>query len=38
LGITSSPRYRIKGIPCPGRVEFKAIAEIFSRSKVISRH
>jgi hypothetical protein len=24
LGITTSPKYRIKGVPCPGRVEFKA--------------
>jgi hypothetical protein len=28
LGITSAPNYRIKGIPRPGRVEFKAIVEI----------
>jgi hypothetical protein len=24
LGITTSPKYRIKGVPRPGRVEFKA--------------
>jgi hypothetical protein len=28
LGSTSTPRYRIKGVPRPGQVEFKAIAEI----------
>jgi hypothetical protein len=30
LGITTAPRYRINEVPRPGRVEFKAIAEIFS--------
>jgi hypothetical protein len=29
LGITTSPKYRIKGVPHPGRVEFKVIMEIF---------
>jgi hypothetical protein len=29
LGITSAPMYRIKGSPCPGWVEFKAVVEIF---------
>jgi hypothetical protein len=29
LGITTTPRYRIKEIPRLGWVEFKAIAEIF---------
>jgi hypothetical protein len=29
LGITSYPRYRIKGVPRPGRVEFKAVFEIW---------
>jgi hypothetical protein len=38
LGITSAPRYRIKGVSHPGRVEFKAVAEIFSRSRVLCRH
>jgi hypothetical protein len=38
LGITSTPRYWIKGVPCPGWVEFKAVAEIFSRSRVLYRH
>jgi hypothetical protein len=38
LGITTTPRYRIKEVPRPGRVEFKAITEIFSGSRVISRH
>jgi hypothetical protein len=38
LGITTAPRYRIKEIPRSGRVEFKAIAEIFFGSRVICRH
>ena len=38
LGITSAPRYRIKGVPRPGRTEFKAVAEIFSGSRIVSRH
>jgi hypothetical protein len=35
LGITSAPRYRIKKVPCSRRVEFKAIAEVFFRSRVL---
>jgi hypothetical protein len=38
LGITTAPRYRIKEVPRLGRVEFKAIAEIFFGSRVLSRH
>jgi hypothetical protein len=38
LGITTALRYRIKEVPHPGRVEFKAIAEIFLRSKVLCMH
>jgi hypothetical protein len=38
LGITTAPRYRIKEVPCPGRVEFKAVAEIFFGSRVLCRH
>ena len=38
LGITSAPRYRIKGVPRPGRVEYKAVVEIFQGPKVVSRH
>jgi hypothetical protein len=38
LGITTAPRYRIKDNPCPGRVEFKAIVEIFFRSRILCRH
>jgi hypothetical protein len=38
LGITTAPRYRIKEVPHPGRVEFKAIAEIFFGPKVLCRH
>jgi hypothetical protein len=38
LGITTAPRYRIKKIPRSGRVEFKAIAEIFFRPRVLCRH
>jgi hypothetical protein len=35
LGITTSPRYRIKEVPRSGRVEFKAITEIFFGSRVL---
>jgi hypothetical protein len=38
LGITTAPRYRIKEVPRSGRVEFKAIAEIFFESRVLCRH
>jgi hypothetical protein len=38
LGITTTPRYRIKEVPHPRLVEFKAIAEIFLGSKVLCRH
>jgi hypothetical protein len=35
LGITTTPRYRIKEVSRSGRVEFKAITEIFFRSRVL---
>jgi hypothetical protein len=38
LGITTAPRYRIKEGPRSGRVEFKAIAKIFFRSRILYRH
>jgi hypothetical protein len=38
LAITTAPRYRIKEVPPSGRVEFKAIAEIFFGSRVLCRH
>jgi hypothetical protein len=38
LGISTAPRYRIKEVPCLGRVELKAITKIFFRSRVICRH
>jgi hypothetical protein len=38
LGITSTPRCRIKGVPRLGWVEFKAVAVIFSRPRVLYRH
>jgi hypothetical protein len=38
LGITTAPRYRIKEVPHLGRVEFKAIIEIFFGSRILSRH
>jgi hypothetical protein len=38
LGITTAPRYRIKEVPRPGQVEFKAIAEILFGSIVLCRH
>jgi hypothetical protein len=38
LGITTAPRYRIKEVPRLGRVEFKAVTEIFFGSRVFCRH
>jgi hypothetical protein len=38
LGITIAPRYRINEVSRSGRVEFKAVAEIFFRSRVLYRH
>jgi hypothetical protein len=38
LGITTAPRYRIKEVPRSGRVEFKAIAEIFFGFRVLCWH
>jgi hypothetical protein len=38
LGITTAPRYRIKEVPCSGRVEIMAIAEIFFGSRILCRH
>jgi hypothetical protein len=38
LGITTAPRYRVQEVPHSGRVEFKAITEIFYRSRILCRH
>jgi hypothetical protein len=38
LGSTTAPRYRIKEVPRPGQVEFKAIVEIFFGSRILCRH
>jgi hypothetical protein len=38
LGITIAPRYSIKEVLRSGRVEFKAIVEIFFGSRVLCRH
>jgi hypothetical protein len=38
LGITTSPRYKIKEVPRSWRVEFKAITEIFFGSRILYRH
>jgi hypothetical protein len=38
LGITIAPRYRIKEVLRAGRVEFKAVVEIFFGSRVLCRH
>jgi hypothetical protein len=38
LGITTAPRYRVKEVPHTGRVEFKAITEIFFESRILCRH
>jgi hypothetical protein len=37
-GITTTPQYRIKEVPRSGRVEFKAIVEIFFGSRILCRH
>jgi hypothetical protein len=34
LGVTSALRYRIKGVPCLGRLEFMVVAEIISGPRV----
>jgi hypothetical protein len=38
MGITSTPRYKIKGVPHPWQVEFKAVVEIFFGPRVLCRH
>jgi hypothetical protein len=38
LSITTAPWYRIMEVPHSGRVEFKAIAEIFFGSRILCRH
>jgi hypothetical protein len=38
LGITTAPRYRIKEVPRSGQVEFKAIADIFFRTRFLCYH
>jgi hypothetical protein len=38
LGITTAPRYRIKEVPRSGRLEFKAIAEVFFGFRILCRH
>jgi hypothetical protein len=38
LGINTTPRYRIKEVSRPERVEFKAIVEIFLGSRILCRH
>jgi hypothetical protein len=38
LGIITAPRYRVKEVPRTGRVEFKAITEIFFRFRILCRH
>jgi hypothetical protein len=35
LGITTTPQYRIMGVPRSGQVEFKAIAEIFFGCRIL---
>jgi hypothetical protein len=38
LGITTAPWYRVKEVPRPGRVEFKAVTQIFFESRILCRH
>jgi hypothetical protein len=35
LGISTAPQYRVKEVPHSGRVEFKAIPEIFFGSRIL---
>jgi hypothetical protein len=35
LGISTAPQYRVKEVPRSGRVEFKAIPEIFFGSRIL---
>jgi hypothetical protein len=38
LGITTTPWYRIKEVPCSGLVDFKGISENFFGSRILCRH
>jgi hypothetical protein len=38
LGITSTPRNRIMGVPRLGQVELMAVVEIFSEHNILYRH
>jgi hypothetical protein len=38
VGITTAPQFMIKRVPRPGRVECRAIVEVFHRSSVVSRN
>jgi hypothetical protein len=38
LGSTTAPRYRMKEVPRPGQVEFKAITESFLQSRILYPH
>jgi hypothetical protein len=38
VGITTAPEFRIKRVPHPGWLEYRAIVEIFHGSNVVSRH
>jgi hypothetical protein len=38
IDITTPPEFRIKGVPCPGREEYKAIMGILSGPNVLSHH
>jgi hypothetical protein len=38
LRITTAPRYRIREVPRTGRVEFKAIVEIFFGYRILCQH
>jgi hypothetical protein len=38
MGITTAPQYRIKEVPRPRQMEFKAIVEIFFGCRILCRH
>jgi hypothetical protein len=38
LGITRAPKYRVKGIPRPGCMEFTCTVEVFNGQEVVGKH
>jgi hypothetical protein len=38
LGITKAPKYKVKSVPRPGRMEFTCTVEVFDRQEVVNKH